>query len=97
VPTPAVVTESGKTVVHQMVGGKQVSTPVTIGAVYGALTEIKAGLKAGDEVVVTLTRFGGGAGRTGVTGGAGGGQNGGPPGGFGGGGGFGGVAPGGAG
>ncbi|MCU1590995.1 MAG: HlyD family efflux transporter periplasmic adaptor subunit [Frankiales bacterium] len=97
VPTPAVVTESGKTVVHQMVGGKQVSTPVTIGAVYGALTEIKAGLKAGDEVVVTLTRFGGGAGRTGGTGGAGGGQNGGPPGGFGGGGGFGGVAPGGAG
>jgi multidrug efflux pump subunit AcrA (membrane-fusion protein) len=99
VPTPAIVTENGKTVVHQIVGGKQVSTPVTTGTVYGALTEIKTGLKAGDQVVVALTRFGGGgAGRTG--GGAGtGGQNGGPPGGGfgGGGGGFGGGAPAGAG
>jgi multidrug efflux pump subunit AcrA (membrane-fusion protein) len=93
VPTPAIVTENGKTVVHQMVGGKQVSTPVTTGTVYGPLTEIKAGLKAGDEVVVTLTRFGGG----GRTGGAGtGGLNGGPAGG-GGGGGFGGAGGGGAG
>jgi multidrug efflux pump subunit AcrA (membrane-fusion protein) len=109
VPTPAVLTENGKTVVHQMVGGKQVSTAVTIGAVYGALTEIKTGLKAGDQVVVTLTRFGGGgtgrtgggAGTGGRTGGAGGGGFGGGGGaggggGFGGGG-FGGAAAGGAG
>jgi multidrug efflux pump subunit AcrA (membrane-fusion protein) len=38
VPTPAIVTENGKTVVHQLVDGKQVSTPVTTGTVYGALT-----------------------------------------------------------
>jgi multidrug efflux pump subunit AcrA (membrane-fusion protein) len=108
VPTPAVVTENGKTVVHQIVGGKQVSTPVTIGTVYGALTEIKAGIKTGDKVVVPLTRFGGGgaggAGRTGGgagTGGQTGGGFGGGGGGFGGGGGgfggggggFGGGAP----
>jgi multidrug efflux pump subunit AcrA (membrane-fusion protein) len=107
VPTPAVVTENGKTVVHQIVGGKQVSTPVTIGTVYGALTEIKTGIKTGDKVVVPLTRFGGGgaggAGRTGGgagTGGQTGGGFGGGGGGFGGGGfggggggGFGGGAP----
>jgi multidrug efflux pump subunit AcrA (membrane-fusion protein) len=93
VPTPAIVTENAKTVVHQIVGGKQVSTVVTTGTVYGALTEITAGLKAGDQVVVTLARFGGG--RTGGGPGTGG-QNGAPPGG--GGGGFGGGrAPGGAG
>jgi multidrug efflux pump subunit AcrA (membrane-fusion protein) len=80
VPTPAVLTENAKTVVHQMVGGKQVSTPVTIGTVYGALTEIKAGLKAGDQVVVSFARGGGGAGRTGGNGT--GGQTGAPPGGF---------------
>jgi multidrug efflux pump subunit AcrA (membrane-fusion protein) len=105
VPTPAVVTENGKTVVHQIVGGKQVSTPVTIGTVYGALTEIKTGIKTGDKVVLPLTRFGGGgaggAGRTGGgagTGGQTGGGFGGGGGGFGGGGGgggggFGGGAP----
>jgi multidrug efflux pump subunit AcrA (membrane-fusion protein) len=87
VPTPAVLTENGKTVVHQMIDGKQVSTPVTTGTVYGALTEIKTGLKAGDQVVVALNRFGGG-GRPG--GGAGGAQNGARPGGGFGGGGFGG-------
>lgn len=97
VPTPAVLTENGRTVVHQVVGGKQVSTPVTTGTVYGPLTEITAGLKAGDQVVVTLTRFGGGAGGGGRGGGAaGGGQTGAATGGgFGGGGaggGFGGPA-----
>jgi multidrug efflux pump subunit AcrA (membrane-fusion protein) len=91
VPTQAVLTENGKTVVHQMVGGKQVSTAVTVGTAYGPLTEIRSGLKAGDKVVVTFARFGGtggtggtGRARTGTgtgTGGFGGGGFGGAPGG----------------
>lgn len=91
VPTLAVSTESGRTVVHQVVGGKRVSTPVTTGTVYGPLTQITSGLKAGDEVVVTFARPGGTGTRRG-TGGRTGGPGGVPGGGFGGtfGGGFGG-------
>lgn len=88
VPTQAVVTENGRTVVHQRVAGKQVSTPVTVGAAYGPLTEVTSGLKAGDEVVVPSVRFGtggAGAGRTGTGTGTGGQRGGFPAGGFGGG------------
>lgn len=67
VPTQAVLTENGRTVVHQIVGGKQVSTPVTVGATYGPLTEIRSGLKAGDKVVVTVARLRGGTGGAGPT------------------------------
>jgi multidrug efflux pump subunit AcrA (membrane-fusion protein) len=83
VPTLAVATESGRTVVHQVVGGKRVSTPVTTGTVYGPLTQITSGLKAGDEVVVTFARPGGTGTRRG-TGGRTGGPGGVPGGGFGG-------------
>jgi RND family efflux transporter MFP subunit len=59
VPTSAVHTENGKTVVHQMVNGTQVSTPVKVGTTYGAVTQILSGLKAGDNVVGTPFRTGG--------------------------------------
>ena len=97
VPTSALHSESGKTVVHQMTNGAQVSTPVTVGTVYGLQTQILSGLKAGDKVVGTTFRTGGsnptggtrtrqgGGGAGGGTGGFGGGGFGGPPTGAGGG------------
>ena len=59
VQTNAVHTEGGKTVVHQMKGGAQVSTPVKVGTTYGPSTQILSGLKAGDKVVGTAFRLGG--------------------------------------
>lgn len=59
VPTNALHTENGKTVVHQMSNGTQVSTPVEVGATYGPVTQILSGLKAGDKVVGTAFRMGG--------------------------------------
>ncbi|MDQ1724434.1 MAG: hypothetical protein QOG52_1462, partial [Frankiaceae bacterium] len=59
VPTVALHTTNGATVVYQQKNGKQVDTPVTVGASYGALTEITKGLADGDQVVVSF----GGAGR----------------------------------
>jgi len=92
VPTSAVHTENGKTVVHQMVSGAQVSTAVTVGTTYGAVTQILTGLKTGDKVVGTTfrtggnnptggtrTRQGGGTGGGGFGGGGFGGGFGGPP------------------
>jgi macrolide-specific efflux system membrane fusion protein len=89
VPTNAVHTENGKTVVHQMTNGTQVSTPVKVGTTYGAVTQILSGLKAGDKVVGTTFRLGGnpaggtrsrlGGGTGGGGGGYGGGGFGGPP------------------
>lgn len=52
VPTAAIHTEQGRTVVHQVHAGQQVSTPVTIGEVYGNTTQITGGLNEGDQVVV---------------------------------------------
>jgi uncharacterized membrane protein len=85
VPTNALHTENGKTVVHQITNGAQVSTPVKVGTTYGPLTQILSGLKAGDKVVGTAFRVGGGTGgtRSGGNGPGGGGFGGG---GFGGGG-----------
>jgi membrane fusion protein, macrolide-specific efflux system len=88
VPTAAIHEEGGQTVVYQMKDGQQVSTPVSVGAVYGATTQITKGISDGDEVVVTgrTTRVpsgtstggvGGGRNGTGGFGGFGGGQNGG--------------------
>jgi multidrug efflux pump subunit AcrA (membrane-fusion protein) len=85
VPTNAVHTESGKTVVHQMKDGGQVSTPVKVGTTYGAVTQILSGLKAGDKVVGTTFRLGGNgpSGGTGTRQGGGTGSGGpGGPGGF---------------
>ena len=89
VPTSAIHEENGQTVVYQMKDGKQVSTPVSVGTVYGTTTQITKGLNAGDEVVVTArtarTSSGNATGGTGTTGTRGG--NGGFGGNFGGGGG----------
>lgn len=90
VPTLAVRTENGATVVTVARGGANVTVPVTVGQVFGAQTQVTKGLAEGDQVV--LPTFGGsgfGTGRTG-TGGTGAGRTGGT--GFGGGSGFGGGA-----
>lgn len=75
VPTAAVLTQNGQTIVHQVKNGQTVSTPVTVGMVSGTVTQITKGLGDGDQVVVE------GFART-ATGGA----TSGRPGGFGGGG-----------
>lgn len=66
VPTLALHTSGSDTVVYQMVGGKQVSTPVVVGTSYGLTTQIKSGLDVGEQVIVTDVRAGIGAGRTGA-------------------------------
>ena len=52
VPTQAVSTVDGKTVVKKLVDGAQVPTEVTIGQVVGTSTVITKGLAEGDEIVV---------------------------------------------
>jgi hypothetical protein len=88
VPTAAVSSANGQTVVTRLVGTNKVVTPVTLGTSYGATTEVTKGLGEGDQVVVTVpVRAAGGnaSGRSSAgTGGFGGGGTGG--GGFGGGG-----------
>ena len=67
VPTAAIHEENGQTVVYQMKDGSQVSTPVTVGTVYGTTTSITKGISSGDEVVVTTAgRLGTGTGRSGT-------------------------------
>lgn len=61
VPTLALHTVNGKTVVYQHVGGKRVTTTVVVGTAYGATTQILSGLTTGDEVEITFP--GGGIGR----------------------------------
>jgi RND family efflux transporter MFP subunit len=98
VPTNALHTESGKTVVHQIVDGTQVSTSVTVGTTYGAVTQILSGIKTGDKVVAATFRVGGNSPTGGTRARQGGGADGGGFGGGGfGGGGFGGPPPGGGG
>lgn len=67
VPTAAIRTVDGKTVVRKVTGGKEVDTPVTLGAVYGPTTQITKGLSAGDSVVIADVRIGGGGARSGNT------------------------------
>ena len=90
VPTQAVSTADGKTVVQKLVDGTQVPTEVAIGQVVGTSTVITKGLADGDEIVIAsfTARIGtgqqsqnggfGGAGLPPGMGGAGTGQ-GGPP------------------
>ncbi|GAA3572469.1 efflux RND transporter periplasmic adaptor subunit [Microlunatus spumicola] len=90
VPTAAVSTANGQTVVTRLVGTAKVPTPVTLGTSYGATTEVTKGLAEGDQVVVTVaarTPGGTASGRTATgTGGYGGYGGGTGGGGFGGGG-----------
>ena len=76
VPTMAISTVDGKTVVYRRVNGKRVATEVTLGDSYGASTVVTKGLTSGDEVEVTFARPTGTR-RSGTTG-----NSGGPPGGF---------------
>jgi multidrug efflux pump subunit AcrA (membrane-fusion protein) len=68
VPSAAVHTVDGATVVYQTVNGAQVSTPVTTGETADSMTEITAGLNEGDEVLVTVTTGGASTGTGGRTG-----------------------------
>lgn len=52
VPTQAISTVNGKTVVTKLVDGAEVQTEVTIGQVVGTATVITEGLSEGDQVVV---------------------------------------------
>jgi multidrug efflux pump subunit AcrA (membrane-fusion protein) len=83
VPTAAISTVDGKTVVQKVVNGSTAQTEVTIGSTYGNQTEITKGLADGDEVQISFARQAGTATRSGSGNGA---QNGnGGRGGFGGG------------
>jgi HlyD family secretion protein/macrolide-specific efflux system membrane fusion protein len=52
VPSSAVHTLGPKSFVYLLSGGKEVAHPVAVGAVGGALTQIKAGLTVGEKVVL---------------------------------------------
>jgi multidrug efflux pump subunit AcrA (membrane-fusion protein) len=93
VPTAALSSTGTRTTVTVLKDGAEVVVPVTIGRVFGARTEITAGLADGAQVVLPDTlglRGTAGSGGTGGTGGAGGARTGGFGGGGFGGGGFGG-------
>ena len=53
VPTAAIRTEGGKTVVSKLVDGAAVTTPVQVGLVQGSFTQVTSGIAEGDQVVVT--------------------------------------------
>jgi multidrug efflux pump subunit AcrA (membrane-fusion protein) len=94
VPTAAVHYTPSGAVVYEMVNGRQVAHPVTVGMTSGVQTQIVSGLSVGTNVVVQTLRTGGTGqttgggfgGRGGGFGGRGGGFGGGGFGGFGGGG-----------
>ena len=92
VPTAAIRTENGKTVVTKADGTATSTVEVTVGRVFGNATEITRGLAAGDSVQISFTRTsgtsstgtergGGGFGGGGFGGGGLGGGSGQPPGG----------------
>lgn len=90
VPTAAIRTENGKTVVTRVDGTAPSTVEVTVGKVFGNTTEITKGLAEGDSVQITFTRPSGTS-TSGTQQGQGGGF--GTGGGFGGGGGFSGGQP----
>ena len=55
VPTAAIHTVDGQSVVDKVSGDQQVSTPVGVGESDGTNTQITSGLAEGDEVAVTIT------------------------------------------
>ena len=98
VPTEALHYTSSGAEVYEMVNGRQVAVPVTVGMTSDGETQITSGLSVGTKVVVQGLRAGGTGGTTGGTGrGTRGGFGGGGFGGAGGGGGFGGGGFGGGG
>lgn len=89
VTSRAIRSDGDSAYVEKVVDGATVKTPVTVGEVYGATTEITKGLKAGDTVEVPGFTVGSGSGERGGSGGgegfSGGGEGGFPGGGTGGG------------
>lgn len=81
VPTQAVSTVDGKTVVQKLVNGKQVATPVKLGAAVGASTVVASGVRQGDQIVLPSFRLPSGNGSAGGRTGQGGSGQGGFPGG----------------
>ena len=65
VSSRAIQSSGSETYVMKVVDGKAVKTPVTIGTVYGATTEITAGLSAGDTVQIPGITLPSGVSRTG--------------------------------
>jgi macrolide-specific efflux system membrane fusion protein len=58
VPSSAVHTAGARSFVYVLSGGKEVARTVTVGAVGGTLTQIKTGLRAGQEVVLANLALG---------------------------------------
>ena len=56
VPTAAIRTENGKTVVTKVNGTATSTVEVTVGKVFGTFTQITKGLSEGDSVQITFTR-----------------------------------------
>jgi macrolide-specific efflux system membrane fusion protein len=69
VPAMALHTEGSATYVNKMVDGKAVRTDVKVGDTFGGETEIKSGLKEGDQIEVAIAApSGGNGGNNGKTG-----------------------------
>lgn len=56
VPTAAIKTENGKTVVTKVTDGSESTVGVEIGKVFGSYTQITSGLSEGDSVLISFTR-----------------------------------------
>lgn len=56
VPTAAIKTENGKTVVTKVTDGSNSTVEVEVGKVFGNSTQITSGLSEGDSVLITFTR-----------------------------------------
>ncbi len=50
IPTAAIASKDGKTVVTKLVDGQPTEVPITMGETFGALTEVTDGLTEGDQV-----------------------------------------------
>jgi hypothetical protein len=73
VPTSAISYSNGQTAVTKVVGGSQVSQPVTTGVAASGETQITGGLKAGDVIIERVVKFNGtsGSGSRSLLGGSG--------------------------
>jgi multidrug efflux pump subunit AcrA (membrane-fusion protein) len=67
VPTEAVHYTSSGAVVYEIVNGRQIAQPVTVGMTSGLQTQIVSGVSVGTEVVVPAARTGGAGPTTGGT------------------------------
>lgn len=56
VPTAAIRTENGQTVVTRVTNGTDATVQVEVGTVFGSSTQITGGLSEGDSVLITFTR-----------------------------------------